>query len=107
MGSQSEALVDKKKPLTLVLKGIEAGVIWEFLRNSTSRAWANRKLGQKAMPREPIIIALTIVLCLGLGVIAAICIYGMHQGYNIKMKHKVTGPFIWDHRLDVILVPPK
>lgn len=103
--AKARKLIEKKKPLILVVKGIEAGVIWEALRNLTSKAWATRKLGARSLPREPVVIALTIVMCFALGVIGAICLFGMHKGYRVKVKHRVTGPMIWDHALDVTLIP--
>ena len=103
--SKARSLINKKKKFVLILAGIDAGVIWEALKNLTSRNWAQRKLGAKKLPKEPVIIALTIVMCLALGVVAAVCLFGMHKGYNVKVKHRVTGPMIWDHRLDITLVP--
>jgi hypothetical protein len=104
-------LIDRRKKLTLVIKGIEAGAAWEAIKNRSSREWAQRSR-TGALPREPVTVAVTLAIVLGvfavvgLGVVGAVCIYGIHKGYNVKAKHRVTGPMIWDHRLELVLVPP-
>jgi uncharacterized protein (DUF736 family) len=109
--SKARKLIDKKSKFNLVVKGVEAGAAWDAIKNATSRGWATRKKGGPT-PREPVSVSLTIVICLtvivaaGLAVVAAVCLYGMHKGYDIKVKHNVTGPMIWDHKLTIILIPP-
>lgn len=48
-----------------------------------------------------------VVAALGLGVVAVVCLYGMHLGYTVRARHEVRSQgTVFDDRLVFILVPP-
>jgi hypothetical protein len=92
--------INSKKRLNLVLKGLDASNIWTAIQRTVN-------------PHREVAIAITativigVIAALGMGVLAAVCLYGMNMGYTVKAKHKVKGPMPFDDELTFELYPPK
>lgn len=92
--------INSKKRLNLVLKGLDASNIWIAIQRTVN-------------PHREVAIAITativigVIAALGMGVLAAVCLYGMNMGYTVKAKHKVKGPMPFDDELTFELYPPK
>ncbi len=93
--------IDQNSRVKLVVKGIEANTAAEALR----RAGISGITGAE----EVVIVAaivIGVIAVVGLGTVAAVCLYGISKGYTIKAKHKTHGPMPFDDELFFDLRPP-
>ncbi len=95
-----DAIIAKKR-VELVVKGLQAQTAGEALRRQPQMS---NITGVEVALVAAVIIG--VVAMVGLGVLAAVCLYGMNQGYTVTARHKVQGPMPFDDELYFYLVPP-
>lgn len=93
--------IDQKKHVKLVVKGIQAQTTAEALRRNSS---TSNITGAEVALAAAVIIG--IIAVVGLGVVAAVCLYGINQGYKVVARHRVKGPMPFDDELEFDLQPP-
>jgi len=92
--------INSKKKISLVLKGIEASTLWTAIQRTVN-------------PHREVAVSITVAIIIGviavmgLGVLAAVCLHGINNGYNVKAKHKTRGPMPFDDELVFDLTPPR
>lgn len=101
---KAQKAIDQKKRLKLVVVGPQALTVAEGLRRSRP-ARQNRVVGVDDIAIIAAV-AITVIALAGLGTLAAVCLYGINKGYNIKARHVTHGPMPFDDELDLTLVPP-
>jgi hypothetical protein len=92
--------INSKKRVNLVLKGIDASNIWTAIQRTVNPH-------REAAVAITAAIVIGVIAALGMGVLAAVCLYGMNRGYTVKAKHKVQGPLPFDDELTFELYPPR
>lgn len=97
--------IERRRRLKLVLVGPEALGLAEALRRSRRAGRSPRIAGADDIAIVAAA-AITIIALVGLGTLAAVCLYGINQGYKINAKHLTHGPMPFDDELDLTLVPP-
>lgn len=98
--------IDRKQRVKLVLTGPDALSLAEALRRSRRPGGRNARIAGVDDIAIVAAIAVTVIAVLGLGTLAAVCLYGINQGYNIRATHRTRGPMPFDDQLDLSLVPP-
>lgn len=104
---KAQRAINQKKRLKLVLQGAQALTLAEGLRRS--RPARPNRVARIAVADDIAIVAalaITAIALAGLGTLAAVCLYGINQGYNIKARHVTHGPLPFDDELNLTLVPP-
>jgi hypothetical protein len=94
--------IDQKNRVTLVIKGPEALTTAEAIRRTDAGA---SKIGGEEVAIA-IAIVIGVIAVVGLGVVAAVCLYGMNKAYKVWARHRVNGPSPFDDELLIILTPP-
>ena len=95
--------IDQNRHIKIVVKGPEASTA------ATALSRGIKATTQSAISEGVVItavICITIIAVVGLGTVAAVCLYGISQGYKVKAKHAVHGPWPFDDELEFDLVPP-
>ena len=93
--------IDEKKRVRLVVKGVVAQTAAEALRRNPGISMVT---GAEVAITATIVIG--IIAVVGLGVVAAVCLYGISKGYKVKARHRAKGPMPFDDELYINLVPP-
>ena len=101
LGQKAIDAINQKKRVKLVVKGLEAQTTAEALRRNPA---TSNITGAEVVIAAGIFAG--IIAVLGLGVVAAVCLYGISQGYKIKARHKTKGPMPFDDELVFDLQPP-
>ena len=92
--------IDQHKRITLVVSGPQAYAAWEALLHS-------QNTGGTATAVDPVsgtvvlgvAIVVGVIAVVGLGVLAAVLMYAIHQGYCPTASHKTKGPLPFDDEL--------
>lgn len=96
------AAINQKKRTKLVVKGSEGQTTAEALRRNPATS--------KITGAEDVALAAGIIVgiiaVVGLGVVAAVCLYGISQGYKVAARHRARGPMPFDDELEFDLRPP-
>jgi hypothetical protein len=92
--------INQKKRVLLAVTGPQAAAAAAALRTRENQQGA-----------VPIVLAAAIIVgviaVVGMGVLAAVCLFGMHKGYNVKARQEASGaPFPFNIKLIFELVPP-
>lgn len=101
---KAQKAINQKKRLKLILQGVQALTLAEGLRRS--RPSRQNRIVVADDIAVVATLAITAIALAGLGTLAAVCLYGINQGYSIKAKHVTHGPLPFDDQLDLTLVPP-
>lgn len=106
MGKAMRAM-DRGSTVVLKVKGFDAFTVGEALRRKTKAPPSHgvRDPGTAIAITAAIVIG--VIAVVGMGTVAAVCLYGMSRGYNVKAKHRAKGPMPFDDELTFDLVPGK
>jgi hypothetical protein len=102
--SKATKAIDKKRRIRLILKGPQALPVGEALRRAPGGGPLSGVVGVDDVALTATI-CITIIAGLGLAVLAAVCIYGINQGYLVAASHRVHGPMPFDDKLIFDLKP--
>jgi hypothetical protein len=102
--NKANSAIDKGKRIKLKIVGMDAFTLGEALK---------RQITGTPKTLEPVTtIAVTsaivvgVIAVVGLGVMAAVCLYGISKGYTIVATHRTRGPNPFDDELTFDLKPP-
>jgi hypothetical protein len=101
--------VDQKKQFELVVQGPQAQAAGEAIKRSVRTPRGIRPMADPVVTPTVLLTAAVIVgviAVVGLGVMAAVCLYGISKGYTVYARHIAKGPWPFDDQLIFKLVPP-
>jgi hypothetical protein len=98
---RANGAIDHKERVALVVRGSQALTVAEGIR---------RFNGTNISGVLPVVVSVAIIVgviaVVGLGVLAAVCLYGINKGYSVKARHITHGPVPFDDELEITLEPP-
>jgi hypothetical protein len=100
---KAKKTIDGKKRFKLVVQGQQAHTGGEAIRRNTSGVSGIIGVDDVALTAA---IVVGVIAVVGMGVVAAVCLYGMGLGYKINATHEVNGPNPFDDKLIFDLQPP-
>jgi hypothetical protein len=100
---KATSAVGDRQAFKLTVKGTEALLGAESIRRRPGLGSATFVTGAEVVLGVSLLV--TLIAVGSLGVVAAVCLYAVSQGYSVKAKHKVKGPLPFDDELTFDLQP--